>query len=975
MSDELDIRAKVTLEADEAASVKQIKSQIPNIENGLKNTRVKVPVEADVSNTAQQVQQAVKTAASSLKTGKTIIPIDAAFNINLKDTNAVQAEVTRLIKQFTQNKGTLIDFKIKADGVNEANSVMLKYKNSAQETVSTMLKLVDVTQDVNNPQFAWQVNSNVFEKNIAKYEQGLSKITEAERKASGSYWQGQFKDAVSSMTSTNDELVKMSAYYSEMESSATKAAKAQESASKDYWQGRFKESVADITAENSALNDMADYYRQVSKEADLAAESANKLRILQQKSAGLKTDSAKSGFNLDWSLYDNAINTGNLKQAEVELGILNREFVNLGKAARASMPDNVLENLPLKINDAARAAAVLANNFKAISLQGGSVPGDVVSQVEALKSSLQQLQSAPVNQDTVSQFTKLGDELHTLENTYKTVVSNIRTDKIEIGAENVQVDLQKIRSNLVSMQKDWSAAMKNPAFVQRFKEMFAVIDSGTIKSGAQLTNFRKEVQRLSADIQAAGLDQKTFLGQIGDSFRKFVSWFAIGGFTASAVRGIRDVVTAVKDLNKAFTDLKIATNGSNKQVLSLLSSYTQMGKEIGATTTEISNAAADWLRQGKSIADTNTLIYDSMVLSKVGNIDAADATTYLTSAMKGYGVAVGDVLGIVDKLTSVDLVSATSAAGLASGMAEVANNANLAGINMDKLLGYLASIGEVTQDPMSEVGHSLSTMFSRMGNIKLARLKDYQNNGEDLSNVETVLRGLGVDLRDSVDSFRNFGDVLDEVAGKWDTYTEVEQRALATAFASKNNMEDFLVLMENYGKATEYAATASDSSGTAMAKMGAYSDSLEAKQKRLTASFEEFSSALLNSDLVGFSYDASSGVLGFLSSVISSLDAIPVLATAAAAALSFKNVGQPKCRAAVGLPRQILHKRCTFLDVGTTRFKIKREAPTFLLVSGLNCQEGLSSQYNLQPAFVPARYQRAMSVTDVMICAKEVQRL
>ena len=47
---------------------------------------------------------------------------------------------------------------------------------------------------------------------------------------------------------------------------------------------------------------------------------------------------------------------------------------------------------------------------------------------------------------------------------------------------------------------------------------------------------------------------------------------------------------------------------------------------------------------------------------------------------------------------------------------------------MDKLLGYLATIGETTQEGMSSVG----TGFSRIGNIKLARLKDYQNNGEDL---------------------------------------------------------------------------------------------------------------------------------------------------------------------------------------------------------------------------------------------------
>lgn len=193
---------------------------------------------------------------------------------------------------------------------------------------------------------------------------------------------------------------------------------------------------------------------------------------------------------------------------------------------------------------------------------------------------------------------------------------------------------------------------------------------------------------------------------------------------------------------------------------------------------------------------------------------------------------------------------------------------------------------------MSEVGHSLSTIFSRMGNIKLSRLKSFENDsGEDLSNVETVLRQLGVELRDSNGQFKNFGGVLDEVAAKWSSYDSVEQRALATAFASKTNMEDFFVLMQNYSKATSYATTAAQANGTAMQKMSTYTESIEAKQKKLTAATEGFSSALINSELIKFSYDQGTGILGFLTQVTETLGALPVLATAAAAALSFKNQG------------------------------------------------------------------------------------
>ena len=95
-----------------------------------------------------------------------------------------------------------------------------------------------------------------------------------------------------------------------------------------------------------------------------------------------------------------------------------------------------------------------------------------------------------------------------------------------------------------------------------------------------------------------------------------------------------------------------------------------------------------------------------MVLSKVGMIDSADATTYLTAVRKSYNTSVEDTIGIVDKLTAVDMEAAVSAGGIAEGMSRVANMANLSGVSMDKLIGYLTTVSETSQKEMSEVGNS-----------------------------------------------------------------------------------------------------------------------------------------------------------------------------------------------------------------------------------------------------------------------------
>lgn len=60
----------------------------------------------------------------------------------------------------------------------------------------------------------------------------------------------------------------------------------------------------------------------------------------------------------------------------------------------------------------------------------------------------------------------------------------------------------------------------------------------------------------------------------------------------------------------------------------------------------------------------------------------------------------------------------------------------------------------------------------------------YRGKVTEWSNVETVLRGVGIQLRDSQDEFRDFDDVLADTANRWESFSGVQQRAVSQAFAS-----------------------------------------------------------------------------------------------------------------------------------------------------------------------------------------------
>lgn len=323
-----------------------------------------------------------------------------------------------------------------------------------------------------------------------------------------------------------------------------------------------------------------------------------------------------------------------------------------------------------------------------------------------------------------------------------------------------------------------------------------------------------------------------------------------------------------------------------------MSTYAELGDQLKATATDVAASSTEWLKQGKSIEESQKLAQDSIILSKIGDLSSEDATKTITAAMKSYNLDESEVMNFVDQISAIDMASATDVGGLAQAFNEVAANAKQAGVSTQELLSYAAVIGETTQEGMASVGTSLNAIFSRMGNIKLARLKDYENNGEDLSNVETVLRGVGISLRDSVNEFRDFDEALDETASHWNSFSGVQQRAVAQAFAGTHHMNEFMILMQQWENVEKYITEADNASGQSMQKYEAYTQSLEGRIQGLTNSFQTMSSSILNTDVFGGIIDGASSFLNILTQIIDVGGGLPAVIGAISAAMGAKGHGK-----------------------------------------------------------------------------------
>ena len=232
-------------------------------------------------------------------------------------------------------------------------------------------------------------------------------------------------------------------------------------------------------------------------------------------------------------------------------------------------------------------------------------------------------------------------------------------------------------------------------------------------------------------------------------------------------------------------------------------------------------------------------------------IPASESVKLLTSSLKGMKLSANEAISVVDKLTKLDMKSATSAQELAQALSKVANSARLAKVSQDEILGILSVGIETTQQSGDVIGTAVRSLLARFSNVKASK---FGGSGEEtegtLNDTEAVLSKIGIRIRNASGEMRSFMDVLDDVAEKWDTLDDVSRNAISTAMAGTRQKEIFASIIENYDRVKELIGESANAAGTADEKYSAYMDSMEAATKRLQNAWEGFTQSLETSTVM-----------------------------------------------------------------------------------------------------------------------------
>lgn len=318
----------------------------------------------------------------------------------------------------------------------------------------------------------------------------------------------------------------------------------------------------------------------------------------------------------------------------------------------------------------------------------------------------------------------------------------------------------------------------------------------------------------------------------------------------------------IKNLDAALTEISVVSNKTREEALALTDTFIELSRRTGMAIDDIAQASTIFYQQGLSDAAVEKMTEWTALFAKISNETVPEAADQLTAAINGFGFATDQVGDVVDKMSVLAAYSAADINELATAMSKGASAAAQAGLSFDQYNAYLATMIETTREAPENIGTSLKTIMARFQQVKEAGTTE---DGEtDVNKVETALKSVGIQLRDSQGELRELGDVLEELGPKWNSLDRNTQAYLGTVIAGTRQQSRFISLMQNWDRALELTEASENSAGAAARMHAKAMDGLEASLNNLTNAWQKLISSMADGDTLKWIIDIGAKFLEWL---------------------------------------------------------------------------------------------------------------
>ena len=342
-------------------------------------------------------------------------------------------------------------------------------------------------------------------------------------------------------------------------------------------------------------------------------------------------------------------------------------------------------------------------------------------------------------------------------------------------------------------------------------------------------------------------------------------------------RAIRGAFDTIKELDKAMTETTVVTDFSVSDMWAQLPEYTKRANELGVTTLAAYEAATLYYQQGLKTNEVNALSVETLKMARIAGLDAAEATDRMTNALRGFNMELttANAQRVDDVYSELAANTASNVDEISTAMTKVASLANNANMEFETTAAFLAQIIETTRESAETAGTALKTVVARFSEVKklvdegTLRGTDEEGQVVDVNKVSAALRTAGIDMNKYFLGEVGLDDIFMELASKWDSLTNLQQRYIATQAAGSRQQSRFIALMSDYARTQELVGKAYNANGAAARQFAKTQESLESKLARLKNAWNEFLMGLTNNIMVKTFVDLLTDLLNAINKVTS----------------------------------------------------------------------------------------------------------
>lgn len=493
-------------------------------------------------------------------------------------------------------------------------------------------------------------------------------------------------------------------------------------------------------------------------------------------------------------------------------------------------------------------------------------------------------------QNNPTEFIK---QLQTLENELGNVSQKLTEYKKRFQESTSTTNESTNLRNLVTTINKYEETLNNLDKRQDLKKRLYDIRDAAEAQSKPFNVLSNEFAELKIDMENAGIAAETLGQKLSRLFNEhFQTAIAMAG-VAMVKQGLREVYDNVVEIDDAMVELRKVTNESKNAYSQFSDRAAKTARDLGASISDYISATADWSRLGYNMPDAEELARVSTLLKNVGDgiESVTDASSYMTSVLKGFDLVAEDAQKVADLVNEVANNEPASAEDILEILTRSGAALHEAGNDLDQAVALGVAMNSVTQNAES-TGQTLKTvsMYLRAAKTDLTAMGESTDGcANSVSELRSELKKLtGVDIMADAagTQFKSTYDILMEISKVWGKLTDVDRANVTELLGGKRNANSVSAVLSQFQIAEKSMKDAANSAGSAAKENEVYLTSITGKLNQLDSAFQQFSKDLLDSSLIKFFVDFATATVDIADGAVKAAGALPTLTAAISGVLS-----------------------------------------------------------------------------------------